>query len=57
MKYENVYLKDYDDVSAAWQNLGAYLEFHNARQPHQSDGGRAPDMVYFDTLSALKEAA
>ncbi|WP_443083638.1 IS3 family transposase [Variovorax sp. WDL1] len=57
VKYEDVYLKAYDGVSAARLSLAAYFEFYNARRPHQSHDGRTPDMVYFGTLPALKEAA
>ncbi|CAN7778119.1 IS3 family transposase [Variovorax sp. LjRoot290] len=57
VKYEDVYLKAYDGVSAARLSLAAYFEFYNARRPHQSHDGRTPDMVYFATLPAMKEAA
>jgi putative transposase len=42
VKYEDVYLKAYEGVSAARQNLAAYFEFYNARRPHQSHDGRTP---------------
>jgi putative transposase len=57
VKYEDVYLKAYDSVSVARQNLARYFEFYNARRPHQSHDGQTPDMVYFDTLPALGAAA
>ena len=57
VKYERVYLKAYDSVSAARRNLATYFEFYNARRPHQSHDGRTPDMVYFGALPALQEAA
>ena len=57
VKYEDVYLKAYDSVSAARLSLAAYFEFYNARRPHQSHDGRTPDMVYFGTLPALTQAA
>jgi putative transposase len=50
VKYEDVYLKAYDDVSAARQGLAAYFAFYNARRPHQAHDGRTPDMVYFAAL-------
>ena len=41
VKYEEVYLKAYDSVSAAKVSLGKYLTFYNTRRPHQSlDGNR-----------------
>ena len=57
VKYEDVYLKGYDGVSAARLSLAAYFDFYNARRPHQSHDGRTPDMVYFATLPTMKEAA
>ena len=57
VKYEDVYLKAYDSVSAARQSLASYFEFYNARRPHQSHDGRTPDMVYFATLNPLEVAA
>ena len=57
VKYEDVYLKAYDGVSAARQSLAAYFEFYNARRPHQSHDGRTPDMVYFTTLPPMQAAA
>lgn len=45
VKYEDVYLKAYDSVSAARHSLAAYFDFYNVRRPHQSHDGRIPDMV------------
>ena len=47
LKYEEVYLKAYDSVSAAQASLGAYLNFYNTRRPHQSLDGNTPDTIYF----------
>jgi putative transposase len=57
VKYEDVYLKAYESVSAARHNLATYFDFYNARRPHQSHGGRTPDMIYFAALPALTQAA
>jgi putative transposase len=57
VKYEEVYLKAYDSVSAARQGLEAYIDFYNSRRPHQSHDGRTPDMIYFATLQPLADAA
>jgi putative transposase len=57
VKYEEVYLKAYDSVSAARQGLAVYIDFYNSRRPHQSHDGRTPDMIYFGTLQPLAEAA
>jgi putative transposase len=57
VKYEEVYLKAYESVSAARQGLTTYLDFYNSRRPHQSHDGRTPDMIYFATLQPQAEAA
>jgi putative transposase len=50
VKYEEVYLKAYDSVSAAKASLGNYLTFYNTRRPHQSLDGKTPDAIYFAGL-------
>ena len=47
VKYEEVYLKAYDTVSAARASLGAYLAFYNSTHPHSAQAGRTPDEVWF----------
>ena len=46
VKYEEVYLKAYDSVSAARTALGDYFRFYNGRRPHSSLGGMTPDEYY-----------
>ena len=57
VKYEEVYLRAYDSVSAARQYLARYFAFYNATRPHQAHGGRTPDVVYFDSLPKTQRAA
>ena len=57
VKYEEVYLKAYDSVSAAKVNLGNYLAFYNTRRPHQSLDGKTPDAIYFAGLPQEEIAA
>jgi putative transposase len=57
VKYEEVYLKAYDSVSAARLGLAGYFDFYNSRRPHQSHDGHTPDMLYFSTLVQLTNAA
>lgn len=47
IKYEEVYLKDYENPRQARQNLSAYLSFYNGERPHQSLDYRTPTEVYF----------
>ena len=50
VKYEEVYLRAYDNVSEARASIGRYLDFYNARRPHSSLDGRTPDQAYFNLL-------
>jgi len=44
--YEEVYLKDYQNLTDARQGLAAYFLFYNTERPHQSLGSRAPVELY-----------
>ena len=48
VKYEEVYLKAYDNVAQARASLGRYMAFYNAKRPHSSLGARTPDQAYFN---------
>ena len=47
VKYEEVYLKAYDDGREARISLGEYIRFYNTSRPHPSLGYRTPAEVYF----------
>jgi len=47
VKYEEVYLKDYEDVRAARRGLRDYFEFYNAERYHQALEYRTPQSVHF----------
>jgi putative transposase len=47
VKYEEVYLKDYESVSSAIENLERYFRFYNQERLHQSLNYRPPARVYF----------
>ncbi len=47
IKYEEVYLKDYQNPREARQSLTAYLQFYNERRIHQSLDYRTPAELYF----------
>jgi len=46
VKYEEVYLNEYETVRDALLGLGRYFEFYNHQRPHQSLGYRSPAVVY-----------
>jgi putative transposase len=46
VKYEDVYLRDYESVSALREGLRRYFAFYNRERLHQALGYRAPAAVY-----------
>jgi putative transposase len=57
VKYERVYLKAYDCVSAARADIADYLAWYNAQRAHSSLERLTPDEAYFAGLQPLKLAA
>ena len=51
VKYEEVYLKAYENVGHAWQSLDTYFRFYNEKRRHQSLDRQTPDSVYFQTAA------
>lgn len=48
VKYEEVYLHDYDSPTQAWQGLNRYFRFYNHERPHQGLENDPPAAVYFN---------
>ena len=46
VKYEEVYLNEYEGPRQARQGVGGYLRFYNEQRPHQHLGYRTPAEVY-----------
>jgi putative transposase len=46
VKYEEVYLHDYDTVAEAVRGVGRYVRFYNRERPHQALVYRTPAQVY-----------
>ena len=57
VKYERVYLKAYDSVSAARTDIADYLSWYNTHRPHSKLGRLTPQEKYLATLPELKLAA
>jgi len=57
VKYEEVYLHDYQTVPAARANLSDYFGFYNNERPHETLGYRTPQEVYFGMRAALVSAS
>jgi putative transposase len=47
VKYEEVYLHDYDSPREAQQNLGRYFNFYNFERPHQALDYHTPADLYY----------
>lgn len=46
VKYEEVYLKSYNDGMEAWESLGEYFDFYNNERPNKHLGGIPPVKVF-----------
>jgi putative transposase len=46
VKYECVYLQEWESVIAIREALKAYFQFYNYERPHQSLGGLTPGVVH-----------
>jgi putative transposase len=46
VKYEDIYIKDYEAVPELESGLAAYFWFYDEERPHQSLGYRTPAEVY-----------
>jgi putative transposase len=57
VKYERVYLKAYDSVSVARQDIADYLNWYNTQRSHSRLDRLTPDEAYYAGLYPLKMAA
>lgn len=48
VKYENIYLKDYQTVRELYSGLANYFTLYNTERPHSSLSGYTPEAVYYD---------
>jgi putative transposase len=46
LKWEEVYLRDYQSVIEAVEGIGSWFGFYNCERPHQGLGNRTPSEVY-----------
>lgn len=47
VKYEDVYIKSYENLKDVRRGLKEYFEFYNEKRPHQGIGCKTPSEVYF----------
>jgi hypothetical protein len=53
VKYEEVYVHAYDDITTAKKSLGHYFEFYNTERKHQSLADQTPDRVYYEAVERM----
>ena len=46
IKYEDIYLKSYENPRELAKGVGTYIRRYNASRPHQSLDGQTPDEIY-----------
>jgi putative transposase len=47
VKYENVYLQDYQSVPEARAGLANYFQYYNTKRPHQALDYKTPYEVHY----------
>lgn len=57
VKYEEIYLNEYETVGELRKSLAKYFHFYNQERPHQTFGEATPLEVYRQGLSANEKAA
>ena len=56
VKYEEIYLKDYDDGHHLIGSLRTYFDYYNNHRPHTSLDDRTPTEVYRESRRSLRSA-
>lgn len=51
LKYEEVYLREYESVIEAVEGIGEWFRFYNHDRPHQGLGNRTPAEVYLNRVA------
>lgn len=57
VKYERVYLRTYQSVSAARSDIADYIAWYNGERGHSSLDDKTPEQVWLSGLPSLKAAA
>ncbi len=54
LKYEEIYLNDYENVNECRRAIESYFRFFNQDRIHQSLGYQTPDEVFFENVELLR---
>ena len=57
VKYEEIYLKDYKNLTEMKKSISKYFHFYNTERFHQSLEYKTPEEKYFEYFKESKEAA
>lgn len=50
LKYEEVYLHDYEDGAEAFKRIGGFMHYYNHHRKHSSIGKRTPAEAYYEGM-------
>ncbi|MEV2432991.1 IS3 family transposase [Paenibacillus larvae] len=53
LKYECIYLNEFEDPRALRKGIARYVQFYNQERPHQSLDGAKPNQFYAHTINKL----
>ena len=53
VKYECLYLQEFDDIRGLKSTLKTWMLFYNKNRPHSTFNGRPPNDVYYESLQKL----
>lgn len=57
VKYECIYLREFDSVSELKTAITDYMQFYNLERPHATFDGQTPEEVYTKSVSRLTQLA
>jgi len=53
LKYECIFLNEFEDPRALRKGIARYVQFYNHERPHQSLGGGKPAHYYADPVAEI----